>query len=88
MRRKRLYRQALASFQQGYIDGAQSALATAAARETARPNYWGPKSASDHDGSPAHSAGYDSAYRGERVNTSRLPLDVWVKVLAKAQEPC
>jgi hypothetical protein len=68
---KRLYRQALASYRDGYIRGAQGCSFS---------SQWA-------DDTPAHWAGYVYGRDGVRSTMDRLPLDVWARVIAKHLEP-
>ena len=81
-RAKRLYREALASYRNGYINGSQTRLARQERGETGHlGSQW------DAEGLPAYSAGYEYGVDGVRVEMGRLPLDVWARVLAKELEP-
>ena len=82
IRRKRLYRKALATYRQGYLDGTQARIAAERRQNKAVWNaeVW------DEDDTPAYTAGRNLGARGTG-DPDRLPLDVWVRVLAKAQEP-
>ena len=82
-RAKRLYREALASYRNGYINGSQTRLVREERGETERPAW----SQWDAEGLPAYSAGYEYGADWVRVEMDCLPLDVRARVLAKALEP-
>lgn len=82
--KKRLYRDALESYQRGFLEGSQVRL-----WYDQNPG----KSSLSHlllhgeDDKPAYHAGRACGIEGERIDVDVLPLDVWVRVLAKAQGP-